>query len=134
MGIFSNLLGTLSSTFQIGKKGITISQGGFPLFPKNGDVHITSGATPKISQYRDGWEEIGVGKKFVGTFTGNDIDNTFTVNHSLGTRDAIVSVRENFGEYRDVMVAVSRPDVNTIVIHADDAIPSSLTYTITVIA
>jgi hypothetical protein len=65
---------------------------------------------------------------FWATITGNDVATQFTVNHPFDTRDVMVEVRENFGDFRDVEIAVSRPNATSIVLSADDPIPDGYAY------
>lgn len=67
------------------------------------------------------------------TFTiGNGADSTYTVAHNLNTRDMFVRVRENFGDFSFVEVAVTFTDLNNLSIDMGDII-SSNSYTVTII-
>ncbi len=53
---------------------------------------------------------------------GDDINSLYTVVHNFNTRDIIVLVRENFGDYSRVEVAVDYSDPNMIQIDMGDII------------
>lgn len=136
MGFFSNLLGTLSSSFKIGKGGITITQGSSaPTGGKNGDIHVRSGDQAELYMKKaNEWIVLGSDQgpsaplSHVTSMIGDDVKTQFTIPHPFATRAVTVTIYENFGDYRDVMVAVSRPDINSIVLSCDDPIPTGLEY------
>lgn len=135
MSFISNIAGTISSTFRIGRRGISISQGNtVPPTGSNGDIFITKGTAPRVFQYRDGWVEIGGARSYTEVITGDNVKNAFDITHSLGTTNVIVTVIEDFGARREVMVSNSRLDTNTIRLLSDDPIPAGLSYIVRVTA
>jgi hypothetical protein len=63
---------------------------------------------------------------------GNGVDSVYSVTHGLSTRDMYMSIRENFGDYAIVQVAVSFVDTNSISIDMGDIIPNN-SYVVTII-
>ncbi len=54
--------------------------------------------------------------QYAETITGNDVDNTFLINHQLLTFDVAVTVYKLSTENIDVIVGVTRPTDNTVLI------------------
>jgi len=67
---------------------------------------------------------------------GNNLDSVYQVTHNLNTRDMYVSIRENFGDYARVEVAVGFMDLNNISIDMGDVVDPDnlgLRYIVTII-
>lgn len=62
---------------------------------------------------------------------GDNINSTYTIIHNFNTRDILVIVRENFGDYSRVEVAIDYGDVNHIEIDMGDIIDIN-SYCVTV--
>jgi len=71
-------------------------------------------------------------KKFVDTF-GDGALKTFTINHNLETRDAVVEIRQTATPYELVLAAVEFTDANNITISVTGPAPTLDEYTVTVI-
>jgi hypothetical protein len=76
-----------------------------------------------------------VGRKFVGTISGDGSTTTFTITHSLNTKDVIVSVRGTSSPYTDLMVNtdVTTNGVNTVQIGFATAPAIGVNFSVTVI-
>jgi hypothetical protein len=48
------------------------------------------------------------------TTIGDEINTSYTITHNFGTRDVLVSVFSNSGDYDDVEVEIKRPTLNTV--------------------
>lgn len=55
---------------------------------------------------------------------GNGVDDNYVVSHNLNTRDVVVQVRENFGDYSQIQVGVTYDSVNNITLDMGEAISS----------
>lgn len=55
-------------------------------------------------------------------FIGNGVDSKYTINHGMNTRDAYVSIREDFGSYYQVIAHVEFISPNTIEVDVGDII------------
>ncbi len=53
---------------------------------------------------------------------GNGTDDNYTVSHNLNTRDVVVQVRENFGDFSLVEPAVTYISTNNVFIDMGDII------------
>jgi len=53
---------------------------------------------------------------------GNGADDNYTVSHNLNTRDIVVQVRENFGDYSQIQVGITYDSTNVISIDMGDII------------
>jgi hypothetical protein len=68
------------------------------------------------------------------TFTiGDPAYSVYTINHNLSTRDMYVSVRENFGDFDTVQVAISFSDLNNISLDLGDPPFAGQQYVVTII-
>lgn len=66
---------------------------------------------------------------------GDGSATSFVVTHNLNTRDVLVSVAENAGNYRDVLVEVQRTSLNAVTVLFDaGAAPASNAYKVLVVA
>lgn len=53
---------------------------------------------------------------------GNGIDDNYSVSHNLNTRDVVVQVRENFGDYSQIQVGITYDSVNAVTLDMGDII------------
>jgi hypothetical protein len=56
---------------------------------------------------------------------GNGVDDNYTVSHNLNTRDVVVQVRENFGDFSQIQVGITYDSVNTFSLDMGDIISSN---------
>ena len=71
-------------------------------------------------------------KKYSGTITGNASTKSFTITHSLGSRDVIVQVYDGTS-YEEVMVDVTRTTTSAVTIGFASAPATGTTYKVVVI-
>lgn len=71
-------------------------------------------------------------KKYSGTITGNSSTKSFTITHSLGSRDVIVQVYDGTS-YEEVMVDVARTTTSAVTIGFASAPATGTTYKVVVI-
>ena len=50
------------------------------------------------------------------TTVGDGTATVFTITHNFGTRDVVVGVYQNFGNYDDIICDVERPNANSVVL------------------
>jgi len=63
---------------------------------------------------------------------GNGVDTKYTINHGLNTRDAYVSVREDYGGFFQVIAHVEFPNLNSIEVDMGDIIDEN-SHVVTII-
>lgn len=63
---------------------------------------------------------------------GDGVNSVYTINHAMNTRDMYISVRENFGDYSKVEVAINFIDLNNVLIDMGDVI-STDSYVVLII-
>lgn len=71
-------------------------------------------------------------KKYTGTITGNGSNKTFTITHSLGSRDVVVQIYDGTS-YEEVMVDVTRTTTSAVTVGFASAPTSGTTYKVVVI-
>jgi uncharacterized protein (DUF2345 family) len=78
-----------------------------------------------------------VTRKFTGAITGNNADDTFTITHSLSTRDVIVRVYQTSGtpdtQWADVEVDFVRTTANVVTVSFAEAPATGTTYNCVVV-
>ena len=107
-------------------------------FPKENITFIQEETKKKSSNLlKNAGSEVTSGLAVKKTFSiGNNADAVYTVTHNLNTRDMYVSVRENFGTYDKVEVAIGFIDLNNISIDMGDIVDPNnegLKYIVTII-
>lgn len=53
---------------------------------------------------------------------GNGTDDNYTIPHNLNTRDVVVQVRENFGDYSQIQVGVTYDSTNNVTLDMGEVI------------
>jgi broad specificity polyphosphatase/5'/3'-nucleotidase SurE len=106
--------------------------------PKENITFIQEETKKKSSNLlKNAGSEVTSGLAVKKTFSiGNNADVVYTVTHNLNTRDMYVSVRENFGTYDKVEVAIGFIDLNNISIDMGDIVDPNnegLKYIVTII-
>jgi hypothetical protein len=72
-------------------------------------------------------------KRKAAAIIGDGSATTFTLTHNFNTRDVVVSVYKNSGNYDEVLADITRPTVNTVVI-TFAAAPAASAYNVVAIA
>lgn len=75
----------------------------------------------------------GFGSAYKKTFyIGNGTDSAYTISHGLNTRDAFVTVREDFNDYNQVIAFITFDTLNTITVDMGEIIGQN-SYIVTII-
>ncbi len=56
---------------------------------------------------------------------GNGTDDNYSVSHNLNSRDIVVQIRENFGDYSQINAGVTYDSLNVVTIDMGDIISSN---------
>lgn len=106
-------------------------------FPK--EKIIIDGVEPKKKKRKEiaGGMEASPAASTSGTIKktfviGNGIDSVYSINHGMNTRDAYVSVREDYGGFYQVIAHVEFPNLNSIEVDMGDIIDEN-SHVVTII-
>jgi hypothetical protein len=119
--------------------GITISGNTISVTEETYDAYGASGtALSSANTYTDNQiSTLHLTSKYVGTVTGDDETDTFTITHSLGKRSVTVQVYQTSGspdtQWSDVEVDIVRNSVDTVTVGFGSAPQTGTTYDVVII-
>jgi hypothetical protein len=109
-------------------RNININENGFLKTPRENLVLDITKKKKKRKEIEGGSEQTAISSNIAlkKTFLiGNGVDTEYVLKHNFGTRDILITMRENFNNYQKIEFYVLFFDENTVIINTGDPIATN---------